>query len=127
MKSVLVVDDNVSVLKQVSAILEGSYDFFLAKSGAMALKICDREYPDLILLDIAMPEMDGFETLARFKAIDRLVSVPVIFLSGFDDKTLTAKALEAGAVDIIVKPAERDFLLRRIAFHLRCSVTEAAQ
>jgi CheY-like chemotaxis protein len=118
MLTILVVDDNVSVLKQIGAILDGCYNFSLAKSGSMALKICAREIPDLVLLDIEMPEMDGFETIARFREDSRLASVPVIFLTGHEDETLKAKALEAGAVDLVTKPADRDMLLQRVKFYL---------
>ena len=81
MKKLLVVDDNISVLKQINALLEDRYEFFLAKAGAMALKMCPQIKPDAILLDIEMPEMDGFAVIAQLKADPGLSSIPVVFLS----------------------------------------------
>jgi CheY-like chemotaxis protein len=65
MKRILVVDDNISILKQISAYLNGEYEISLAKSGPLALKICAKEKPDMILLDIEMPDMDGFTVICQ--------------------------------------------------------------
>ena len=67
MRRILVVDDNLSILKQISAHLADDYEVSLAKSGQLALQICAREKPDLILLDIEMPDMDGFDVISRLK------------------------------------------------------------
>ena len=119
MKKILVIDDNVSFLKQIGALLEDQYDLFLAKSGAMGLKISAQEKPDLILLDVEMPEMDGFATIAQFRAEHRFNSVPVIFLTGNRDEATKKRALESGAVDILAKPVEKDLLLNRIDLYTR--------
>ncbi|MDR2434834.1 MAG: response regulator [Treponema sp.] len=121
MKKLLVVDDNVSFLKQVSVLLEGQYELFLTKSGAMALKIGAQEKPDLILLDVEMPEMDGFETIARLKKEAWFGSTPVVFISGNQDEATKAKAFESGAADIISKPVEKEILLNRIELNMRDS------
>jgi putative two-component system response regulator len=114
MKKILVVDDNVSFLKQVNALLEGCYELFLAKSGEMGLKIGAQEQPDLILLDVEMPGMDGFSTLAQFRQEPWFGSTPVIFLTGSQDDATKAKALKAGAADILAKPVEKEPARERI-------------
>jgi putative two-component system response regulator len=130
MKQVLVVDDDLSMLKQLSAYLSGEYEVSLAKSGLLALQICMEERPDLILLDIEMPGMNGFDLMSRIRQIPCLCRIPVIFLTIFRDAATEARALEAGAWDFITKPVEKRVLLHRIAMHLRLSSyrvkTEAA-
>ncbi|MDR0602066.1 MAG: response regulator [Treponema sp.] len=118
---ILVVDDNLSSLKQIGAQLGENYDISLAKSGALALQICMREKPDLILLDIEMPDMDGFETLKRLRLNRYLGSIPVIFLTGNHDTETEVRGLESGARDFITKPVEKGILLHRIELHLRFS------
>ncbi|MFP3089171.1 response regulator [Treponema sp. TIM-1] len=125
MHKILVVDDNISSLKQIGAQLGGSYEVSLAKSGAMALQICMQEKPDLILLDIEMPEMDGFETLKRFRLNHYLGSIPVIFLTGNHDTEIEVRGLQSGARDFITKPVEKSILLHRIELHLRFSSYQA--
>ena len=122
MAQILVVDDNIVSLKQIRALLELNYDVSLAKSGALALQICAQEKPDLILLDIDMPEMDGFETIAKLKSNPYLTDIPVIFLTGNTDAETEIRGLEAGARDFLTKPAEQSLLQHRIDLHLRfCS------
>jgi putative two-component system response regulator len=91
----------------------------LAKSGAQALQICLNERPDLILLDIQMPEMDGFETIAKIKENITMRNIPVIFLTASHDPATEVKALESGAVDFVTKPIEKSILLHRIELHLQ--------
>jgi putative two-component system response regulator len=122
MKSLLIVADNLASLKQISALLAGTYEISLAKSGEMALQICAREKPDLILLDVEMPDMDGFATITRFKEDSQLKDIPVIFLTGNYDAATESKCLEAGGVDFITKPADADTLHGRIEQHLLSSV-----
>ncbi|MDR1655026.1 MAG: response regulator [Treponema sp.] len=118
---ILVVDDNLSSLKQIGAQLGESYDVSLAKSGALALQICGREKPDLILLDIEMPGMDGFETMKRLRLNRYLGSIPVIFLTGNHDTETEVRGLQSGARDFITKPVEKSILVHRIELHLRFS------
>ncbi|MDR2354346.1 MAG: response regulator [Deltaproteobacteria bacterium] len=118
MKQILIVDDNLTNLEQISIHIEDIYDISLAKSGAQALQICGRNCPDLILLDIEMPELDGFQTLAKLRENHSLANVPVIFLTASQDIRTEIKALNAGASDFISKPVEREILLHRINTHL---------
>jgi len=118
MAQILVVDDNVVSLKQIHALLGDSYNISLVKSGAQALSICAQEKPDLILLDINMPEMDGFETLSRLKANPYMANIPVIFLTGNQDAETEIRGLEAGARDFLTKPVEQNILRHRVNLHL---------
>ncbi|MDR3265005.1 MAG: response regulator [Synergistaceae bacterium] len=119
MERILVVDDNLTILKQIGAQLADSYDVLLAGSGVLALRICAQENPDLVLLDIEMPGMDGFETIAGLKQDPSLAHIPVIFLTGHRDAATEIRALGSGAMDFIAKPVNKDILLHRIELHLR--------
>jgi putative two-component system response regulator len=121
MKSILIVDDNLVSLKQISTQLESTYEVLLAKSGELALQICSQEKPDLILLDVEMPEMDGYETIARIKADPEMCQIPVLFLTGNRDSATEIKCLESGAMDFITKPVVADILYHRIELHLQFS------
>jgi putative two-component system response regulator len=124
-KEILIVDDNAASLKQIGVYLMGSYNFSMAKSGEQALRICERERPDLILLDIEMPDMDGFEVIKRLKLNPMLENIPVIFLTGSRDVETEAKGLQTGARDFIKKPVEKNILIHRISLHLRISSYQA--
>jgi putative two-component system response regulator len=124
-KEILIVDDNPASLKQIGAYLTGVYGFSMAKSGEQALKICARERPDLILLDIDMPDMDGFEVIEKLKSNPILENIPVIFLTGSRGIETEAKGLESGARDFIKKPVEKGILLHRLSLHLRISSYQA--
>jgi putative two-component system response regulator len=121
MKSILIVDDNLVSLKQISALLSKDYEVSLAKSGELALQICVQKQLDLILLDVEMPGMDGFETIARLKGDESLKPIPVIFLTGNSDAETKAKCLGSGAVDILIKPADTEVLHNRIKQYIKVS------
>jgi putative two-component system response regulator len=117
--TLLVVDDTPDNLALMSALLKDQYKVKLANSGERCLKIADADTPpDLILLDVMMPEMDGYEACRRLKANIRTRDIPIIFLtakSEIDDET---KGLELGAVDYITKPISPPIVLARIKTHL---------
>ena len=115
-KKILVVDDDAMNLKRTRMILEKHYNVLLAESGREALSKIKSEKIDLILLDIAMPIMDGIETFKRMK--DSSVEIPVIFLtaSGYEDDVKTAISL--GAVNYLKKPFFPQELLKRVAMGL---------
>lgn len=121
MKSILIVDDNLVSLKQISAQLAELYEISLAKSGELALQICAKEAPDLILLDVEMPGMDGFTTISRLKENPAFMHIPVIFLTGNHDSATEVRCLESGAMDFITKPANAEILKHRINLHLQFS------
>jgi len=119
MKRILVVDDDLAVLKQISSYLADAYEVLLAKSGNLALQVCVREKPDLILLDIEMTDIDSFDIMSQLKRNPYLDRIPVIFLASHHSAEIEIHALEAGARDFIVKPVEKSILLHRIELHLR--------
>lgn len=112
-KRILVVDDDAMNLKRTQMILEKYYNVLLAESGREALDKIKCEKIDLILLDIAMPIMDGLETFKRMKAGS--VDIPVIFLtaSGYEDDVRTA--INLGAINYLKKPFFPQELLKRVA------------
>ncbi|BAY28178.1 two-component hybrid sensor and regulator [Nostoc carneum NIES-2107] len=119
---VLIVDDTPSNLEVVSATLgDAGFDIAIATSGDRALQQIERRLPDLILLDVMMPGMDGFETCRRLKANDRTCNIPIIFMTALSDGESKVKALELGAVDYIVKPFYEKEVLARVSTHLQLS------
>jgi DNA-binding NtrC family response regulator len=113
------VDDNPTNLQVLYQTLEGrGYRLLAAKSGKDALTIASRVTPDLVLLDVMMPHMDGFETCARLKADTRTHDAAVIFLSALTDPLDKVRGLDAGAVDFINKPFQAEEVLARVRTHL---------
>ncbi|MDD6811630.1 MAG: response regulator [Lachnospiraceae bacterium] len=104
MKKILLVDDVSTNLICVSKILQDRYQLLAAKSGEDALALMKENNPDLILLDICMPEMNGFELMEKIQAIMGGTNIPVIFLTGEADVKSEMKGRELGAVDFIRKP-----------------------
>ena len=111
---ILIVDDNASNLESAQKLLGKEYRIAAAKSGAAALKYLDRNIPDLILLDIIMPEMDGFSLMEKLKADPKLAQIPVIFLTADDDPETETKCFAYGAVDFVKKPFLPNVLRSRV-------------
>jgi len=103
-KRILVVDDVKSNLLVMYSILREDYALIMARNGAEAVRRAREYAPDLILLDILMPEMDGYEVLAELKNHDNTRDIPVIFISGLSDRNDQEKGLSLGAVGYINKP-----------------------
>jgi DNA-binding response OmpR family regulator len=119
---VLIVDDNLKNSQLLGTILrEREYQVNVAQSGKQALGAVADRIPDLILLDVMMPEMDGYETCRRLKAETRTEGIPVIFLTGNVDTDDIVKGFELGAVDYVTKPFNATELLRRVETHLELS------
>ena len=118
-KTVLLVDDEPANLQIVNSILKDIYKTRIATNGAKALELASQApAPDLILLDVMMPEMDGYEVCSRLKSDDRTRDIPVIFLTGqteIDDET---RGFEVGAVDYIHKPFSPAVVQARVRTHL---------
>lgn len=115
MSTILIVDDNATARETLAAMLEGEdYDLRMAKDGIQALQVLEQLRPDLILLDIMMPGMDGFEVCRRIRATPPLVEVPIIVLTALDDRDSLLKAIEAGADDFLSKPADRREIVARV-------------
>lgn len=117
--SILVVDDTHMSLKLLTAILSAEgYQVRPADSGELALASAAAMPPALILLDILMPDMDGFEVLRRLKAREETRDIPVIFLSAVTEVAQRVEGLKLGAADFISKPFQREELLARVRTHL---------
>ncbi|MBE9608780.1 response regulator [Chitinilyticum piscinae] len=115
---ILVIDDTPENLRLVSALLKDRYKVRVATSGAQALELVRRQPPDLILLDIMMPEMDGYEVCRQLKSELDSCSIPVIFLTARNEVDDETHGFELGAVDYITKPISPPILLARVATHL---------
>ncbi|MDR2532461.1 MAG: response regulator [Oscillospiraceae bacterium] len=102
--SVLIVDDDTANLMQLIHILQPEYTVFTARNGSAALEIALKSLPDLILLDIVMPEMSGFEVLSELRKSEKTNKIPVIFITGMNDNDNESEGLSLGAVDYIRKP-----------------------
>jgi adenylate cyclase len=124
--TVLVVDDTPANLTLISELLRDHYKVKIAVSGERALKVATAETaPDIILLDIMMPEMDGYETCRRLKANTETTNIPVIFLTAKSEVEDEIKGFELGAVDYITKPISPPTLLARVRTHLALSERNA--
>ncbi|MCU0753923.1 MAG: EAL domain-containing protein [Xanthomonadales bacterium] len=118
--TVMVVDDTPANLQLLDELLRsGGHHVLLFPRGALALKAALRHPPDLILLDILMPEMDGFEVCRQLKTDPQLAAIPVIFLSALGDVDSKIRAFAAGGVDYVAKPFQEEEVLARIDTHLR--------
>jgi len=115
---VLIVDDEPINLALLTETLGKRYDIRTATSGAAALELARETPPDLLLLDVVMPEMDGYEVLERFKAEEKTRDVPVIFVTGRGAASDQIQGLSAGAVDYITKPFEMPIVVARVETHL---------
>jgi len=117
--TILIVDDQEQNLKVVGTVLTMTgYEVMPASSGTQALKRLETHIPDLILLDVLMPEMDGLEVCRQIKNRPEWSEIPIIFLSAADDKSLIVQALETGGVDYVTKPFNKAELLTRVRTHL---------
>lgn len=115
-KTILYIDDDINMLNFGEDILvDAGYQVSLAKSGPQAMKLLDRGVEcDLILLDIDMPEMDGYETFQEIRKIKGCEDIPIIFLTGMDSPSSEIRGLEMGAADYITKPFIKNVLLARV-------------
>ena len=117
---ILVVDDTAENIRFLAAMLmQQGYQVRKALNGKMALTAAQAAPPNLILLDVNMPDLDGFEVCKQLKADEKTAMVPVIFLSALDEVTDKVKAFQVGAIDFITKPFQFEDVLVRIQTHLK--------
>ncbi len=119
-EKILLVDDVAANLSVLTAALEPEgYEILVAPNGGVALKLAAKAHPDLILLDILMPELDGIETCRRLKLDAAAREIPVIFLTARNEMESVVEAFQVGGVDYITKPFRAEEVLTRVATHLR--------
>jgi diguanylate cyclase (GGDEF)-like protein len=114
----LVVDDQRVNIQALHQVFQADHKVSMATSGEQALALCLSQRPDLVLLDVVMPGMDGFEVCARLKADDATKDIPVIFVTAYNDEEAETHGLDVGAVDFISKPVNPRIVRARVKTHL---------
>jgi len=116
-KKILIVDDNACNVELVTAFLEKKFNFIVLKAygGEEGLELAEKEHPDLILLDIMMPRLNGFQVCEELRKDNSFAATPVIFVTAKDEEKDIIKALEVGGDDYIMKPVVRDDLIEKVA------------
>jgi len=120
-KKILIVDDERMNIMVLAQFLKSQYDIIMAADGASALETAEKHVPDLILLDVIMPDMNGFEVLTRLKNSAITINIPVIFITGLDSAEDEERGLLLGAVDYITKPFHKSVVKARINTQLKMS------
>jgi putative two-component system response regulator len=124
---IMVVDDTPQNLRLLESLLtERGYQVFALPSGDMALRAAAKSPPDLILLDIDMPGLTGYEVCERLKADERLAEIPIIFISALSETVDKVRAFEVGGVDYVTKPIKFDEVAARVATHLKLRALQAS-
>jgi putative two-component system response regulator len=117
-QKIMLVDDNMANLAMGKNMLKDAYEVYAIPSAAKLFEILEHVTPDLILLDIMMPEMDGYEAIRQLKADSNRADIPVIFLTSKTDERSELEGLSLGAIDYVAKPFSAPLLLKRIENHL---------
>ena len=117
--SILLVDDDLMVVRILHRILSGFAPIRFATTGRMALKLARESVPDLVLLDVDMPDVSGFEVCTVFKSEPALAQVPIIFITSHESPQLEAKGMQLGAADFINKPPHAPLVLARVRTYQR--------
>jgi diguanylate cyclase (GGDEF)-like protein len=115
---ILVVDDQPINIQVIYQILGADYKILMATSGEQAIKVCTESMPDLVLMDVMMPQQDGLETCRLMKAQDAIADIPVIFVTGVQQQEDEDACWQVGAVDFIQKPVNANTLRHRVNAHL---------
>jgi len=116
---VLIIDDETANIIILTNILSPEYDVYAAKNGMDALMLAKEHLPDVILLDILMPEMDGYEVIATLKEMEKTQHIPVIFITGLNNPEAEKKGLALGAADYIPKPFNPDIVKLRVQIQIK--------
>jgi DNA-binding response OmpR family regulator len=123
-KKIIAVDDVPENLTAIRNTLKDMYEVYPCPSAFKMFELLEHVKPDLIMMDVKMPDMDGFEAIKKLKSDDRFKDVPVIFLSAMGDEKSEMEGLKLGAVDYIHKPFVTPLLLQRIKIHLSMSLQQ---
>jgi len=117
-KIIFLLDDNASNLTMGRNVLSGTYTVYTCNSGVRLFKLLEKIRPHLILLDVEMPDMDGFEVMCRLRGNWNTADIPVIFLTAHDNEESEIRGRTLGVRDYIIKPFSPELLLERIETHL---------
>jgi len=118
-KTIFLVDDDLTNLTIGKKALVDLYNVFTLSSGALMMELLENITPDLILLDVNMPEMNGYEVISKLKEKETTASIPVIFLTARREEESELQGFNLGAIDYIMKPFSISILLKRIEVHLQ--------
>lgn len=121
-RMVLMIDDDSMMLQKAYEILQEHFDVRQAKSAKQGYQLLARKQPDIILLDISMPDIDGYQALTEIRKMEKCEQIPVIFLTALEDAESEVKGISMGAVDYIHKPFVPEILLSRVKRHLENSL-----
>ena len=124
MAKLLIVDDSAALVSMVGKLLKGEHLILAALSGKEGLQRIESERPDLVILDLHLPDMEGFYLCRKVRANPELKALPIILISGDDSTTVRAQGLEAGANDFLCKPFKVEQLRSLIDAHLIVRQTE---
>lgn len=117
-KSIFLVDDDITNLTIGKKALMGTYNVFTLNSGQTALNMLENLTPDIILLDVNMPDMDGYQVISKLKSNEATADIPVVFLTALSNEEEELKGFSLGAIDYITKPFSTPLLLKRLEVHL---------
>jgi len=117
-KKIVAVDDNVENLTALKNTLKNLYEVYPCPAAAKMFNILEHIKPDIILLDVEMPEMNGYEAITKLKSDDKYKEIPVIFLTSMNDEESKKKGFSLGAIDYIYKPFDSTSLLQLLETHL---------
>ena len=118
-KKILIIDDEKMNIIALAHFLKPEYDIIVSTESAAALEIAEKHFPDIILLDIVMPDMDGFEVITQLKASDKIKDIPVIFITGLNNEANEEKGITLGAADYISKPFNKILVKTRIETQIK--------
>lgn len=115
---ILIVDDKPLNIEVLSETIEDLGDILFATNGQAAIDLCIEQQPNLVLLDVMMPEMDGYEVCEKLKTLPETKEIPVIFATALSDENDEAKGFEIGAIDYVTKPISAPIVIARVRNHL---------
>ena len=117
-KKVLIVDDEKMNIMALAQFLNMQYEVLVSTSGEEGLKVAEEQLPDIILLDVIMPGLTGFDVIEKLKMKEATKYIPVVFITGLANESNIEKGLRLGAVEYISKPFEKAIVVKRVETHL---------
>ena len=121
MQKVLIVDDSATNRQMLGDLLQGEYAVMFGKSGEAGLELARENLPDVILLDVMMPDVDGYEVLRRIKTDERTSAICVVFITGLDSPEAEERGLLEGASDYVTKPFHPTVVKARVGHSMACN------